>query len=92
MKEGFDPLGTAMMTYFVYFIISKVKKTISYVGYTNNLERRLKLNNTNKGAKFTKGKKWKLAYYETFKSKKEAMKKEYVLKNYKLRNKLKAII
>ena len=83
-----------MMTYFVYFIISKVKKkTISYVGYTNNLERRLKLHNTNKGAKFTKGKKWKLAYYETFKTKKEAMKKEHVLKkNFKLRNKLKAII
>tara|TARA_B100000700_G_scaffold170271_1_gene188030 strand:+ start:970 stop:1218 length:249 start_codon:yes stop_codon:yes gene_type:complete len=82
------------MTYFVYFIISKVKKkTISYVGYTNNLERRIKLHNANKGAKFTKGKKWKLAYYETFTSKKEAMKKEYILKkNYKLRNKLKAII
>ena len=42
---------------------------------------------------FTKGKRWKLAYYETFKSKKEAMKKEYLLKkNYKLRNKLKATL
>ena len=82
------------MSYFVYLITSKdKKKTISYVGYTNNLDKRIKLHNTNKGAKFTKGKKWKLAYYETFKSKKEAMKKEYVLKkNFKLRNKLKAII
>jgi|TARA_B100002052_G_scaffold292608_1_gene314436 putative endonuclease len=82
------------MTYFVYLIISKVKKkTISYVGYTNNLERRIKLHNNNKGAKFTKGKRWKLAYYETYNSKKEAMKKEYLLKkNYKLRNKIKDIL
>ena len=79
------------MTYFVYFIISKVKKkTISYVGYTNNLVRRIKLHNNNKGAKFTKGKRWKLAYYETYNSKKEAMKKEYLLKkNFKLRNEIK---
>ena len=63
------------MTYFVYLIISKVKKkTISYVGYTNNLDKRIKLHNTNKGAKFTKGKKWVLAYYETYKSKNMAMK------------------
>ena len=72
------------MTYFVYFIISKVKKkTISYVGYTNNLERRIKLHNNNKGAKFTKGRKWKFIYYEVYKSKSNAMKNEYKLKkNY----------
>ena len=79
------------MTYFVYLIISKVKKkTISYVGYTNNLEKRLNLHNTGKGAKFTKGKIWSLVYYEKYKTKIEAMKNEYILKkNYKLRNKLK---
>ena len=79
------------MTYFVYFIISKVKKkTISYVGYTNNLERRLKLHNTNKGAKFTKGKKWKLIYSRKYKSKIMAMQEEYKLKkNYKLRKLIK---
>lgn len=79
------------MTYFVYLIISKVKKkTISYVGYTNNLEKRLNLHNTGKGAKFTKGKIWTLVYYEKYKNKIEAMKNEYILKkNYKLRNKLK---
>ena len=82
------------MSYFVYLITSKdKKKTISYVGYTNNLDKRIKLHNSNRGAKFTKGKKWKLIYYEKYKTKVQAMKKEYVLKkNYKLRNKLKAII
>ena len=94
MKEGFDsPRDRHNDIFCLFYHFKSQKKTISYVGYTNNLERRIKLHNANKGAKFTKGKKWKLAYYETFTSKKEAMKKEYILKkNYKLRNKLKAII
>ena len=79
------------MTHYVYLIVSKVKnKTISYVGYTNNLLKRISLHNASKGAKFTKGKKWKLIYYKSYISKIVAMKQEYALKkNYKLRNKLK---
>ena len=81
------------MSYFVYLITSKYKKkTISYVGYTNNLDKRIKLHNSNRGAKFTKGKKWKLIYYEKYKTKVQAMKNEYTLKkNYYLRNKIKRI-
>ena len=81
------------MKYVVYLIITSAKnKTISYVGYTNNIEKRLKLHNSNKGAKFTKGKKWKLVYYEVYDSRIEAMKEEYSLKkNYYLRNKLKRL-
>ena len=79
------------MTYYVYLIVSKVKnKTISYVGYTNKLLKRISLHNSSKGAKFTKGKKWKLIYYKSYSLKKIAMKEEYILKkNYKLRNKIK---
>ena len=79
------------MTFFVYMIGSKAKnKTISYVGYTNNLKNRLNLHNTSKGAKFTRGRKWKLIYYKKYKSKNEAMKYEYkIKKNYILRNKIK---
>lgn len=79
------------MTFYVYLIVAKIKnKTISYVGYTNNLNKRIKLHNCNKGAKFTKGKIWKLVYYEEYDSKVKAMKEEYILKkNYYLRNKLK---
>ena len=62
---------------------------ISYVGYTNNLKKRINLHNSGKGAKFTRGKKWKLVYYEKYDSKTEAMKKEFKLKkNYKLRKKI----
>ncbi len=79
------------MRFYVYLIVAKVKKkTISYVGYTNNLNKRINLHNTGKGAKFTKGNKWKLIYYEIYYSRAEAMKNEYSLKkNYYLRNKLK---
>ena len=79
------------MTYYVYLIVTKVKnRTTSYVGYTNNLNERIKLHNNNKGAKFTKGKKWKLIYSQNYKSKIKAMQEEYKLKkNYKLRKTIK---
>ena len=79
------------MSFFVYMIISKVKKRyISYVGYTNNLENRVRLHNSSKGAKFTKGKHWKLIYSKRYFNKSIAMKNEYRLKHdRKLRNKIK---
>ena len=77
--------------YFVYLLVSKNKKrTISYVGYTNNIEKRLAKHNESKGAKFTKGRKWKLKYFKRYTNKNIAMKEEYKLKkNYRLRNKIK---
>ena len=66
------------MKHFVYLLISFHKnKLISYVGYTNNVKKRLKLHNDSKGAKFTKGKKWRAIYKKKFKTKSDAMKYEY---------------
>ena len=80
------------MSFFVYMLISKVNnRYISYVGYTNNLKNRVLLHNSSKGAKFTKGKHWKLIYSKKYPDKSIAMKEEYNLKNnYKLRNKIKS--
>jgi len=77
--------------YFVYLLVTKNKnRTISYVGYTKDINKRLKLHNKSKGAKFTRGRKWKLAYYKKYDNKNLAMKEEYKLKkNYKLRIKIK---
>ena len=77
--------------YFVYLLVSKNKnRTISYVGYTNNINKRLKLHNDSKGAKFTRGRKWKLVYFKKYDNKILAMKEEHKLKkNYKLRTKIK---
>ena len=83
------------MSYFVYLIVTNLKKNkkISYVGYTNNLKKRLSLHNSGKGAKFTRGKKWKLVYYKKYDTRAIAMRKEFLLKkNYKLRKKLKTNI
>jgi putative endonuclease len=79
------------MTYFVYLLITKYKnKVLSYVGYTNDVNKRIKLHNTSKGAKFTRGKYWRLIYKEKYKTKSEALIKEYDLKkNYKKRNEIK---
>ena len=69
---------------------SKSIKPVTYIGYTNNLKRRIFLHNAGKGAKFTRGRKWVLIYKEKFKSKKEAISREYYIKkNRKLRNDIK---
>ena len=45
------------MSYYVYMILTKINdKYISYVGYTQNVKKRLSLHNNSKCAKFTKGK------------------------------------
>ena len=60
--------------------VSSDKKR-TYVGYTQNLKDRLTKHNSNKGAKFTKGNKWKLIYKKNFLSKSKAMSYEYKLKH-----------
>ena len=69
--------------FYVYVLISKSFKPITYVGYTKNLKKRIELHNSGKGAKFTRGRKWKLIYKEIFKSKNEAISREYYIKKNK---------
>ena len=53
-----------------------------YTGYTNDLERRVRVHNMGKGAKYTRARlPCRLVYYETFTSKSEAMKREYFIKH-----------
>ena len=81
------------MSYFVY-VLKNQKKTrlTTYVGYTNNLKKRLNLHNNGKGAKFTRGRSWKIVYTEKFSTKEEAMSREYYIKkNKKLRNYIKSL-
>ena len=78
------------MSYFVYVLKSKNNKPVTYVGYTNNIKKRITLHNAGKGAKFTRGRKWKLIYKEKLNSKKEAISREYYIKkNRTLRKKIK---
>ena len=75
---------------YVYFLVVRPKFNISYIGWTNNLDKRIKQHNNGKGAKFTRGRKWKLIYFEVLGNKNEALKREHELKkNRKLRNYIK---
>ena len=78
------------MSHYVYIIKTKKGYKKTYVGYSTNVKNRLLKHNSSKGAKFTRGRKWKLLYYEKFSSKKEAILREcYIKKNRKLRNSIK---
>lgn len=79
------------MKFFVYLLVTKSKKkVISYVGYTKNLKKRIDLHNTGKGAKFTRGRLWVLAYKKSYRSKSQAIKNEILLKkDYKKRFEIK---
>ena len=77
------------MGYYVYMLKSIEKKPVTYVGYTKDLRKRIILHNSGKGAKFTRGRKWKVIYKEFFSLKNKAISKEYYIKNNRtLRNKI----
>ena len=66
------------------------KKPVTYVGYTKDLKKRIRLHNNGKGAKFTRGRKWTLIYKEKYLSKSKAISREYYIKkNRTLRFKIK---
>jgi putative endonuclease len=78
------------MSYHVYMLKLISNKSITYVGYTKDIKKRIGLHNSGKGAKFTRGRKWKLIYKEKFTSKNKAISREYYIKkNRKLRNEIK---
>ena len=69
---------------FVYIIGtvgSKDKRKLNtYVGWTNDLETRLIMHNTGKGAKYTRGRKWIILYVESYLTRGKAMSREWQLK------------
>ena len=78
------------MNFYVYVLKSISKKNVTYVGYTKDIKKRILLHNTGKGAKFTRGRKWKLIYKEKYQSKNKAISREsYIKKNRTFRNKIK---
>ena len=78
------------MSFYVYMLKSIGSNSVTYVGYTSNLKKRISLHNNGKGAKFTRGRKWKLIFKEKCNSKSEAISREYYIKNNrKIRNKIK---
>ena len=71
-----------------YTYILKCSDETLYTGWTNDLEKRINAHNAGKGAKYTKNRRpVKLAYYEEFATKEEAMSREYAIKQLTRRKK-----
>lgn len=71
-----------------YFYVLICKDESFYGGYTVDLERRIKLHNEGKGAKYTRGRgPVRLIYSKSFPSKSEAMKAEYEFKSWSRKKK-----
>ena len=72
------------MPSFVYVLAARNPdgRTLTYVGWTLDLERRLSEHNDGRaGAKTTRGRVWTLIYAEKHRTRKGAMRREFVLKN-----------
>ena len=75
---------------FDVYCSSQLEKNCDLCRLFKNLKERIKLHNSGKGAKFTRGRKWKLIYKEKCKTKNQAILREYYIKkNRKLRNLIK---
>ena len=71
------------MPSFVYVLAARNPsgRTITYVGWTLDLERRLaEHNGKSAGAKTTRGRVWSLVYAEKHRTRRGAMRREFVLK------------
>lgn len=74
------------MNNFVYILGSETgnSDTLSgwrtYVGWTNDLEKRLAAHNAGSGARSTRGRRWILLYAERYPTRSEAMSREWHLK------------
>jgi putative endonuclease len=76
-----------------YVYILRCSDGTLYTGYTNNLEKRLKVHNSAKGAKYTRCRlPVELVYFEEYCTKSEATKREYAIKQLTRENKIKLII
>ena len=69
------------MPSFVYVLGCRAKgRTITYVGWTTDVTRRLSQHNSGKGARSTRGRAWVLLHTERFRTRRQAMSREWYLK------------
>lgn len=68
--------------YFTYIIQSEVSNKY-YVGFTSNIESRLKKHNAGEVGSTKYGIPWRLIYKENFENKSDAWKREQQIKRYK---------
>ena len=82
------------MPSFVYVLGCRTPdRVLTYVGWTTDIDRRLKQHNTGSGARTTRGRVWVLLHTEKFRTRRQAMSREWYLKrDRKLRTRLRAAL
>lgn len=70
------------MAYCYVYVLGTLtrRRHLTYVGWTNDIARRLALHNAGKGARSTRGRMWMLLHSESFATRREAMSREWHLK------------
>ncbi len=69
------------MACFVYVLGSaRPSGPLTYVGWTDDVARRLAQHNAGKGARFTRGRRWVLLHAEKLRDRRAAMRREWHLK------------
>lgn len=79
-----------MAVYYAYMVVCS--DSTLYTGYTDDLVRRMQAHNSGKGAKYTRSRRpVKLVYWEKFATKRQAMQREYAIKQWPRRQKLRLL-
>ncbi len=75
-----------------YTYIVKCRDNTYYTGWTKDLDRRMKAHNSGTGAKYTRSRRpVRLVYYEAYRTKEEAMRREREIKRMSRKEKEKLI-
>lgn len=79
-----------MAVYYTYMVVCSDQSL--YTGYTDDLVRRMGRHNSGEGAKYTRSRlPVRLVYWEKYPSKRQAMQREYAIKQWSRRQKLRLL-
>ena len=69
------------MASFVYVLGCRTKeRCFTYVGWTTDVQQRLTKHNSGRGARSTRGRAWVVLHTERFRTRRQAMRREWYLK------------
>ena len=66
--------------YYVYILQSLDDERNIYIGHTSDLRRRVEQHNSSNNKGYTRGRNWRLVYYEAYSSEKDSRRRERRLK------------
>jgi putative endonuclease len=67
--------------FYVYVLESRDDQKEIYIGHTSDLKRRIDQHNSRNNKGYTRGRSWRLAYYEAYSSSQDSRRRERRLKD-----------